>query len=185
MESPSSSKVVKLVFLKKPHAAPTKGIRSYRAIALTLVVSKWYASRVLLRLEPWKLRSLHMGGVIGISCQHLQVLTTNLLQKHWQWQEGSLTVVRPTMYMASLDMRTAFDEAKPKHVARILDDHNAHVWLIAALLRKMSGLSGTASFESVESRFSFNRCLRQGSVEAPACGRRWRVRSWQMWRKNG
>ena len=31
----------------------------------------------------------------------------------------------------------------------------------------MSELSGTAFFESVESRFSFNRCLRQGSVEAP------------------
>ena len=26
----------------------------------------------------------------------------------------------------SLDIRTAFDEAKPKHVARILDDHNTH-----------------------------------------------------------
>ena len=70
------------------------------------------------------------------------------------------TLVRPTMYMASLDIRTAFDEAKPKHVARILDDH------IAALLREMSGLSGTASFESVESRFSFKKCLRQRSVEA-------------------
>ena len=35
-----------------------------------------------------------------------------------------------------------------------------------AFLREMSGLSGTASFESVESRFSF-RCLRQGSVEDP------------------
>ena len=31
-----------------------------------------------------------------------------------------VTVVRPTMYMASLDIRTAFDETKPKHVARIL-----------------------------------------------------------------
>ena len=56
-------------------------------------------------------------------------------------------------------------------LARILDDHNTHGWLIAALLREMSGLPGTASFESVESRFSFDRCLRQGSVEAP--------RSWQ------
>ena len=25
-----------------------------------------------------------MGGVNGISCQHLQVLTTNLLQKLWE-----------------------------------------------------------------------------------------------------
>ena len=35
--------VVTLVFLRKPNAAPKKGIRSYRAIALTSVVSKWYA----------------------------------------------------------------------------------------------------------------------------------------------
>ena len=76
------------------------------------------------------------------------------------------TVAR-TMYLASLNKRTAFDEAKQKHVAGILDDHNTHGWLIAALLREMSGLSGTASCESVESRSSFNRCLRQGSVEAP------------------
>ena len=94
--------------------------------------------------KPRKLRRLHMGGVNGISCQHLQVLTTNLLQKHWEWQEERNpvmkhgTVVRPTMYMASLDIKTAFDEAKPKHVARILDDHNTHGWLIAALSREMS-----------------------------------------------
>ena len=75
------------------------------------------------------------------------------------------TVVRPTMYMASLDIKTAFDEAKQKHVAKILDGHDTHGWLIAALLREMSGLSGKAKFECVESNFSFNRCSRQGSVE--------------------
>ena len=62
MNPPSSWKVVKLVFLKKPDAAPTEGIRSYRAIALTSAMSKWYASCVLLRLEkekePGKLREV-------------------------------------------------------------------------------------------------------------------------------
>ena len=71
MASPSSWKVVKLVFWKKPDAAPTKGIKSYWVIALTSIVFKWYASCVLLRLEkesePRKLRNLHMGGVNGIS----------------------------------------------------------------------------------------------------------------------
>ena len=57
------------------------------------------------------------------------------------------TVVKPTMYLASLDIRTAFDEATPKHhVARLLDDHNTHGWLIAAFLREMSGLWWTAPF---------------------------------------
>ena len=28
--------------------------------------------------------------------------------------------------LASLDIKTAFDEAKPKHVAKIMDNHNTH-----------------------------------------------------------
>ena len=51
MQSPSSWKIVKLVFLRKPDAEPKKGIRRYRAIALTSVMSKWYASCIILRLE--------------------------------------------------------------------------------------------------------------------------------------
>ena len=177
MESPGSWKVVKLVFLRKPDAAPTKGIRSYRAIALTSVMSKWYASYILLRFEkekePEKWKKLLFGGLDGTSCQHLQVMMTNVIQKHWEWQEERNpvmklgTVVRPTLYLASLDIKTAFDEAKPKQVAKIMDNHSTHGWIIAALLREMSGLSGKAMFECVESSFAFNRCLRQGSVEAP------------------
>ena len=90
MESRSSWKIVKLVFLRKPDAAPKKGIRSYRASALTSVMSKWYASCIILFLqkekEPVKWKDLHVVGMDGISCQHLQVLVTNLLQKHWAWQ---------------------------------------------------------------------------------------------------
>ena len=41
----------KLVFLRKPDAEPKKGIRSCWAIALTSVMSKWYASCTILRLE--------------------------------------------------------------------------------------------------------------------------------------
>ena len=54
MEAPSSWKIVKLVFLRKPDAEPKKRIKSYRAIALTSVMSKWYASCILLRLEKEK-----------------------------------------------------------------------------------------------------------------------------------
>ena len=68
------------------------------------------------------------------------------------------TVVRPTLYFANLDIKTAFDEARPKHVAKIMDSHSTHGWIIAALLREMWGLSGKAMFECVESSFAFNRC---------------------------
>ena len=36
------------------------------------------------------------------------------------------SAVRPTVYLASFDIKTAFDEAKPKHVAQIMDSHNTH-----------------------------------------------------------
>ena len=54
MESPSSWKIVKLVFLRKPDAEPKRGIRSCTAIALTSVMSKWYAPCIFLRLESKK-----------------------------------------------------------------------------------------------------------------------------------
>ena len=54
MEAPNSWKIVKLVFLRKPDAAPKKGIRSYRAIALTSVMSKWYAACLIQLLEKEK-----------------------------------------------------------------------------------------------------------------------------------
>ena len=40
------------------------------------------------------------------------------------------------MHLASSDIKTAFDEAKPKHVAKILDGHDTHGWVIAALLHR-------------------------------------------------
>ena len=73
MESPSSWKIVKLVFFRKPDAAPKKGIRNNRAIALTSVMSKWYASCILLCLEKDKElktgRTDILRRVDGISCQ--------------------------------------------------------------------------------------------------------------------
>ena len=78
-----------------------------------------------------------------------------------------VSVIRPTMFWTSLDIKTAFDGARPSHVAKIMENHDTHGWLIAALLREVSGLEGKVMFECVESSFAFNRCLRQGSVEAP------------------
>ena len=81
-----------------------KGSEATGVIALTSVFSKWYTSCIILRQEQerepeiWK--KLHVGG--------LQVMATNLLQKLWEWQEDRTpmlrhgSVVRPTMYLASL-----------------------------------------------------------------------------------
>ena len=72
MDAPNSWKIVKLVFLWKPDAERKKGIRSYRAIALTSVMSLWYASFVMMCMEEEKVpetwNRLHMGRVDKVSC---------------------------------------------------------------------------------------------------------------------
>ena len=42
-------------------------------------------------------------------------------------------MIRPTMYLASMDIKTAFDVARPKHI-------NKYGWVVAALLREMAGV---------------------------------------------
>ena len=72
MDAPSSLKIVKLVFLRKLDAEPKEGIRRYRAIALTSVMLKRYASCIIFFF--WKRRRNPSAG--GSSCQHLQVMMT-------------------------------------------------------------------------------------------------------------
>ena len=111
----------------------------------------------------------------GISCQHLTSLgTTNLLQQHWEWQEER-NPSDETWYSCKADDV----HGKHGHQEQPSMRQNRNMWqrfctttihtdgLLQPFLREMSGLSGMASFESVESRFNFKRCLRQGSVEAP------------------
>ena len=122
MDAPVSWKIVKLVFLRKQDAEPKKGIRSFRATALTSVMSKWYSSFVMMRMDKEKVTQnlgLHMER-----SQQDKVLATDLLQKHLEWQEEKSPmlkhggVVRPTMFMESWDIKTAFDEARPRHIAK-------------------------------------------------------------------
>ena len=99
-------------------------------------------------------------------------MLTNLLQKHLVWQEHRDSmmkhgcVVRPTMFLASLDIKTVFDDGRPRHVAKLVEGHSTHGWLISALMSEMSELHERATIECVDSVFVFNRCLRQGSTEA-------------------
>ena len=69
------------------------------------------------------------------------------------------------MYIASADIKTAFDVARPKQMAKILGGQEAHGWITAALLREMNGLAGHAAFDNV-SKFNFTRSIRQGSAGA-------------------
>ena len=69
------------------------------------------------------------------------------------------------VYLASLDVQTAFDVAKPGVVADTL--MGAHGRIIAEMLEEMKELKVVASFESCETEFRYSSCTRQGRVEAP------------------
>ena len=77
---------------------------------------------------------------------------------------------RPTMYVAGMDIKTAIDVARPKHIPKLMEKKTVHGWVTAALPREMEGLEGQAIFENVESKFQCARCIRQGIVEAPRLG---------------
>ena len=75
---------------------------------------------------PKEWRSLHVGAERGVNCEHMQALVTNIFQRHWALQEDSRTDLQPGLYryntafVASLDVKTAFDVAKPSVVSSIL-----------------------------------------------------------------
>ena len=91
MEAPSSSKIMKLVFLRKTDAEPKTGdqkLQSHRDdISDVDAARALYFSSSRREREPEIWKTLHLGGVDGISCQHLQIMITKLLQKQWEWQE--------------------------------------------------------------------------------------------------
>ena len=73
------------------------------------------------------MKQLHVGGINGTSAIFLQVMMTQLLQKHWEWQEGRRKNTwhgserGPTMNVASM-IEAAFDVARPKHTAKFVCD---------------------------------------------------------------
>ena len=68
-----------------------------------------------------------------------------------------------TAFLACLDVKTAFDVAKPSVESKIL----THGHRTAALLAEMQDVRGSASFENSVTGLRYSRCIRQGGVEAP------------------
>ena len=104
-------------------------IKSNRAMALTSVMSKWYATCIIPRLEkdkePQETKQLRVGGIDGISCQHLSIddaaaakalgMAKSRRKNMWHGSER-----RPTMQVASMDIKTALDVARQKHVPKFM-----------------------------------------------------------------
>ena len=112
----------------------------------------------------------------------------NLLQKHWEWQADRRpmlkhgSVVRLTMFLASMDMKTAIDEARPMHV-EIMEGRNVHRWIIAALLARDDWATGTGNVRMHGKQIflrAIARCLRHKSVKDP---RLWQKTAMQLMAK--
>ena len=76
------------------------------------------------------------------------------------------SVKRSTLFLASMDINTV-DVTRPRRISKIMGDQDVRRWVVAAILREMTGLEGQNTFENVESKFSYARCIRQESVESP------------------
>ena len=85
--------------------------------------------------------------------------------------------------MASLDVKMAFDVAKPSVVSKIFTLTGVHGHVAAASLAEMQDVRGPACFENCETEFGYSRCIRQGGVEAPVS--RGRVAKYVLWKAEG
>ena len=80
-----------------------------------------------------------------------------------------------TVYMASLDVKTAFDVGGVK---ASFSDWYPTWW--PALLAEMQDMKGSACFENCETVFRYAKCIRQGGVEAPVLWER--VAVYVLWK---
>ena len=61
-----------------------------------------------------------------------------------------------TAFVARLDVKTAFDVAKPSVVSRLLTHMETHAHVVATLLEEVKDLRGSACFENCETEFRFS-----------------------------
>ena len=89
-----------------------------------------------------------------------------VLAKWYAWRDAWVPgfLKYQTAFVASLNVRTAFDVAKPSVVSTILTCMEIHNPVVAALLEEVKNVRGSACFETCEAEFRFSRCVRQSSV---------------------
>ena len=114
-----------------------------------------------------------MGAERAVNCEHMQALVTDIPETlgvagRSQDRPAAGFYRYNTAFMASLDVRTAFDVARSS--VKILTLTGVHGHLTAALLAEMQDVRGSACFACSETEFRCSRCIRQGGVEARVVG---------------
>ena len=154
--------------------------RNQRRGSKTLRWHRWCRSGT--RLVWWCVRKRSKSQRLGKDVtweESTGVLVTNLSQKKLGMTGGKSSHVEPWQRDSTNNVygklghqdsfRRGEAEAYCKKLWRVMTYTDG--WSRPSYV-KMSGLEGKAMFECVESSSTFNRCLRQGSVDAP--------RLWQM-----
>ena len=103
-------------------------------------------------------------------CDRVEKRTEIQSQQHigWKWQEDRkgkpIHGARKynTMYLASLNIKTTIDVARPKVTSKLLQEGE----LFVVMLAEMQDLREESDFESCKVNFLYSRCTRQGIVEA-------------------
>ena len=122
--------------------------------------------------------SLHVGAERGVNSEHMQALLTNKLQRHWEWPEDRRTDLQPefyrynTAFMATLDVKTAFDVAKPSVVSKMLTLTGVHGHVTTALLPEMQDVGESACCENSETEFRYSTFVKV-AWRLQCCGGAW------------
>ena len=78
---------------------------------------------------------------------------TSILRRHWEWQEDRRCAWVPgffrykTAFLASLDVKTAFDVAKPAVISKALTNMETHGHVMTPLLEDMKDVQVSVCFE--------------------------------------
>ena len=101
------------------------------------MIAKWYASVLVLMYRNRQSGVIYTWvGEQVVGCEHIQVLQSNhCFENTWGWQEDkrSAPILEAhncsTMYMVSLDIKTAFDVARPEVIGKVLQGDRG-VWCL-------------------------------------------------------
>ena len=73
---------------------------------------------------------------------------TNFPIKRWYDKRNHDCAAKQTITSTSVDIKTEFENIKPKYVAEIVDNRYKHESFATTLVRRMSGLDGKTIFAS-------------------------------------
>ena len=85
-----------------------------------------------------------------------------------------------------MDIKTAFDVARPKHIATVMRNQNVHGWITAASLREMAGWKRSGYLRECREQVPVSRAASARRVlKLLGCGSKWQCRTCGTLKKSG